>query len=604
MDIKQYLNNPNSAKAFLNKKKSENTPKPIRKEERVFTEKQLDTIVSSLVKQEVAKIPKAKDGSTPTREEIKAIITPLIPVIRQPKDGKDGEVSPKHLDQIVTKVLGQVAVTPDLTNAIVEVFKNEKVSAEMLPGFSELRKRVEKLADNQKWMKQPMGGGYTDNDVKRVIDSYGGGGGSVDDTAYGASWDGDTTTAASRNAIYDKIETLAGGHDPVTVTDSAEIDFTLTGQDITASLKAASIDETKLDASVNASLDKADSALQSFTETDPVVGAINGLVKANGAGTISAAISGTDYAAALGADDNYVTDAEKVVIGNTSGTNTGDQDLSTYQVKPSEGAFVDGDKTKLDGIATSATANDTDTNLKARANHTGTQTASTISDFASVALSSAPAETATTIGVINAAATSKTTPVNADSYPIVDSEASNVIKRLTFTNLKAFLKTYFDTLYAAVSGFTMTGDLLLGENSLELDGALSATDKWSGVTVSGTAGTTVNFGDALYLAVADSRWELVDASAEGTSGSVPVLLALGASTDGSAVELLVQGTVRDTAWSWTVGGQIYLSETGTTGNTLTQTAPTTTDSVTKVVGYAVSATEMVWNPSVDYLTHV
>lgn len=30
-------------------------------------------------------------------------------------------------------------------------------------------------------------------------------------------------------------------------------------------------------------------------------------------------------AAALGADDNYVTDAEKVVVGNTSGTNTGDE---------------------------------------------------------------------------------------------------------------------------------------------------------------------------------------------------------------------------------------------------------------------------------------
>jgi hypothetical protein len=36
------------------------------------------------------------------------------------------------------------------------------------------------------------------------------------------------------------------------------------------------------------------------------------------------------YAATLGADDNYVTDAEKIVIGNTSGTNTGDQDLSGY----------------------------------------------------------------------------------------------------------------------------------------------------------------------------------------------------------------------------------------------------------------------------------
>lgn len=51
-------------------------------------------------------------------------------------------------------------------------------------------------------------------------------------------------------------------HAAVTVTDSTEIDFTLTGQDITASLKAGSIDETKLDTSVNASLDLADSALQ------------------------------------------------------------------------------------------------------------------------------------------------------------------------------------------------------------------------------------------------------------------------------------------------------------------------------------------------------
>ncbi|MCK5915726.1 MAG: hypothetical protein KAG92_06275 [Deltaproteobacteria bacterium] len=34
------------------------------------------------------------------------------------------------------------------------------------------------------------------------------------------------------------------------------------------------------------------------------------------------------YAPALGANDNYVTDAEKTVIGNTSNTNTGDQDIS------------------------------------------------------------------------------------------------------------------------------------------------------------------------------------------------------------------------------------------------------------------------------------
>lgn len=51
-------------------------------------------------------------------------------------------------------------------------------------------------------------------------------------------------------------------HSAVTVTDSSEIDFTLTGQDITASIKAGSIDETKLYTSVNASLDLADSSVQ------------------------------------------------------------------------------------------------------------------------------------------------------------------------------------------------------------------------------------------------------------------------------------------------------------------------------------------------------
>lgn len=51
---------------------------------------------------------------------------------------------------------------------------------------------------------------------------------------------------------------------------------------------------------------------------------------------------------------NVPSAAEKTVLGNTSGTNTGDQDLSTYQVKPAEGAFVDGDKTKLDGIEAAA----------------------------------------------------------------------------------------------------------------------------------------------------------------------------------------------------------------------------------------------------------
>lgn len=54
-------------------------------------------------------------------------------------------------------------------------------------------------------------------------------------------------------------------------------------------------------------------------------------------------------------------------------------------------SFTTADETKLDGVASGATANDTDANLKNRANHTGTQAASTISDFNTAAFPSGAA---------------------------------------------------------------------------------------------------------------------------------------------------------------------------------------------------------------------
>jgi len=75
-----------------------------------------------------------------------------------------------------------------------------------------------------------------------------------------ASQISDFDTEVSNNT--DVSANTSARHDAVTVTDSSEIDFTLTGQDITASLINGSIDESKLDTSVNASLDLADSAVQ------------------------------------------------------------------------------------------------------------------------------------------------------------------------------------------------------------------------------------------------------------------------------------------------------------------------------------------------------
>jgi len=55
----------------------------------------------------------------------------------------------------------------------------------------------------------------------------------------------------------------------------------------------------------------------------------------------------------------FTTASDISRLSNTSGTNTGDQNLSTYQLKPSEGAFADGDKTRLDGMADNADVTNT-----------------------------------------------------------------------------------------------------------------------------------------------------------------------------------------------------------------------------------------------------
>lgn len=68
----------------------------------------------------------------------------------------------------------------------------------------------------------------------------------------------------------------------------------------------------------------------------------------------------------------------------------------------------------------------------------------------------------TLIGQYIHGASAKTTPVDADTMPLIDSAASNVLKKVTWANIKATLKTYFDTLYTAIN----TAVLLTGNQSV------------------------------------------------------------------------------------------------------------------------------------------
>ena len=58
------------------------------------------------------------------------------------------------------------------------------------------------------------------------------------------------------------------------------------------------------------------------------------------------------------------------------------------------------------------------------------------------------------------AATSKATPVDADTLAITDSAASDGLKKLTWANLKATLKTYFDSVTTTLTNKTLTAPVM------------------------------------------------------------------------------------------------------------------------------------------------
>lgn len=127
----------------------------------------------------------------------------------------------------------------------------------------------------------------------------------------------------------------------------------------------------------------------------------------------------------------------------------------------------------------------------------------------------------TDIGVVANGLTAKATPVDADSIMIVDSAASNVGKKTTFTQLKAFLKTYLDTLYQAVlvSGTnikSVNGNTLLGSGNLALEDVIivSLSDETTALTT-GTAKATFRMPYACKLTTTLPRASVNTASSSG-----------------------------------------------------------------------------------------
>lgn len=113
----------------------------------------------------------------------------------------------------------------------------------------------------------------------------------------------------------------------------------------------------------------------------------------------------------------------------------------------------------------------------------------------------------------------------------------------------------------------------------------------SGSVITLTAGDACAIGDVVYLN-SSGNTKLCKADAIATCPYVFAICA-DASISGSASgNFLTRGSIRDDTWTWTAGGLIYVSTTGTTGQTLTQTAPTEANNVVVPVGVALSADVM------------
>lgn len=79
------------------------------------------------------------------------------------------------------------------------------------------------------------------------------------------------------------------------------------------------------------------------------------------------------------------------------------------------------------------------------------------------------------IAAVIHAGTSKATPVDGDELPLSDSAASYGFKKLTWANIKATLKTYFDALYAAISHTHAASDIASGQIAVANGGTGAST---------------------------------------------------------------------------------------------------------------------------------
>lgn len=125
---------------------------------------------------------------------------------------------------------------------------------------------------------------------------------------------------------------------------------------------------------------------------------------------------------------------------------------------------------------------------------------------------------------------------------------------------------------------------------MSTSGALTGGSTATSFVTNGEA-TPIVMGDAVYKDAVTETVLLADASVLLTSRVVGVVLEASIPA-GDTGRLLTEGRLDGIVSGFTPGGLVYLSLTGTSGGTLTQTAPSGTTEAVVRIGTAITATDV------------
>ena len=215
--------------------------------------------------------------------------------------------------------------------------------------------------------------------------------------------------------------------------------------------------------------------------------------------------------------------------------------ISTLQVKPSEGAFADGDKTKLDAIEASATADQTDAEIRAAVEAATDSNVFTDADHTKLNGIEASADVTDATNVTAAGA-------------VMDSELTNEAA------VKAINQSLVTSASPTFASLTLSGDLTVSGTTTNINTTdLNIEDKFillnsgsatgnSGIIAQNSA--TNGLGTALFFDDTENRWSLDYAGAN-------------ANTDVATADARIAAVaIDDTDANYQKDGNIFINDSG------------------------------------------